>query len=127
MSLKGLPASPPMGDDAAAACSPRIDAWVSGKNGALLRRAASLASEECGHLARYTRVFVVDAATVDGITRLYVRCAAGEGWCSSKVVKDVPRFPHALRETVRVEDDAKALWVHNAGLVARLVVTTFLA
>ena len=95
----------------------RLDVIVSGKNGALLRAAAPLESEQCGHVAAGQRCMVVDAATLDdGRERLLVRHATATGWCSAKVVRCV------AGETVREDvDETRATWLANAAVLRDMV------
>ena len=95
----------------------RLDVIVSGKNGALLRAAAPLESEQCGHIAAGQRCMVVDAATLDdGRERLLVRHATATGWCSAKVVRSV------AGETVREDvDETRAAWLANAAVLRDMV------
>ena len=95
----------------------RLDVIVSGKNGALLRAAAPLESEQCGHIAAGQRCMVVDAATLDdGRERLLVRHATATGWCSAKVVRCV------AGETVREDvDETRAAWLANAAVLRDMV------
>ena len=94
-----------------------MDVIVSGKNGALLRAAAPLESEQCGHIAAGQRCMVVDAATLDdGRERLLVRHATATGWCSAKVVRCV------AGETVREDvDETRAAWLANAAVLRDMV------
>lgn len=100
----------------------RVDAVVTGKNGALLRAEASLDSAPCGQLARGDRVFVVEAATVGGDRgRLRVWNGAHSGWASAKLLRDAPACGHALRETVLRPTNEKRRWLENARVLRDLV------